>query len=70
MEHRFVSRGRVVGVVVMRGLFRCAKGTLPPADFVRELGLAETSPPMPQWLSDWANSCDDMSVQLRAEEQV
>ena len=70
MEHRFISRGRVVGVVVMRGLFRSAKGTLPPADFVRELGLAEASPPMPQWLSDWANSCDEMSVQLRAEEQV
>jgi acyl-CoA thioesterase FadM len=50
MEHRFVSRGRVVGVVVMRGLFRSAKGTLPAADFVRELGLAEVSPAMPEWL--------------------
>ena len=29
MEHRFVSNGQVVGVVVMRGLFRSAKGTLP-----------------------------------------
>ena len=70
MEHRFVSKGRVVGVVVMRGLFRSAKGTLPPADFVRELGLDEASPPMPQWLSDWAQSCDAMSVQLRGEEQA
>ncbi|CRM84497.1 hypothetical protein [Pseudomonas sp. 35 E 8] len=48
MEHRFVRKGRVVGVVVMRGLFRSAKGTLPPADFLRELGLDEASPPMPQ----------------------
>jgi hypothetical protein len=54
---------------VMRGLFRSAKGTLPPADFLRELGLAETSPPLPQWLSDWAQSCEAMSVQLRGEEQ-
>lgn len=69
MEHRFVSKGRVVGVVVMRGLFRSAKGTLPTADFLRELGLAETSPPLPQWLSDWAQSCEAMSVQLRGEEQ-
>ncbi|WP_336118119.1 hypothetical protein, partial [Klebsiella pneumoniae] len=60
----------VVGVVVMRGLFKSAKGTLPPAEFLRELGLAEASPPMPQWLSDWAQSCDDLSVQLREEEQV
>ena len=69
MEHRFISRGRVVGVVVMRGLFRSAKGTIPSADFVRELGLAEVSPAMPEWLQAWAKSCDDMSAQLREEEQ-
>ncbi|AUO22940.1 MULTISPECIES: acyl-CoA thioesterase [unclassified Pseudomonas] len=68
MEHRFVSRGRVVGVVVMRGLFRSAKGTLPAADFVRELGLAEVSPAMPEWLRAWTHSCDTMSAQLREEE--
>ncbi|MBT2372611.1 thioesterase family protein [Pseudomonas fluorescens] len=68
MEHRFISNGRVVGVVVMRGLFRSAKGTIPPAEFLRELGVSELSPPMPQWLTDWANSCDGMSGQLREEE--
>jgi hypothetical protein len=68
MEHRFVSKGRVVGVVIMRGLFRAAKGTVAPAEFVRELGLAEQSPEMAPWLTTWSQSCDDMSRQLREEE--
>ncbi|MNK84486.1 hypothetical protein D3C87_1043350 [compost metagenome] len=68
MEHRFVSNGRVVGVVVMRGLFRAAKGTVPPGEFARKLGLSEQSMEMPQWLTDWSQSCDDMSLQLRDEE--
>jgi acyl-CoA thioesterase FadM len=68
MEHRFVSKGRVVGVVVMRGLFRAGKSTVAPSEFARELGLAEQSPPMPAWLTDWSQSCNDMSAQLREEE--
>jgi acyl-CoA thioesterase FadM len=68
IEHRFVSKGRVIGVVVMRGLFRSAKGTVPPGEFVRELGLAEQSPQMSKWLTAWSQSCDDMSRQLRGEE--
>jgi acyl-CoA thioesterase FadM len=68
MEHRFVKNGRVLGVVVMRGLFRAPTGTLAPSEFVRELGLAEQSPEMPKWLTDWSQSCDDMSLQLRGEE--
>lgn len=68
MEHRFVSKGRVIGVVVMRGLFRSAKGTIAPGEFVRELGLPEQSPEMPEWLTSWSASCDLMSRQLRGEE--
>lgn len=68
MEHRFVSGGRVIGVVVMRGLFRSARGTVAPSAFVQELGLAEQSPELPDWLTTWSDSCDAMSLQLRAEE--
>jgi acyl-CoA thioesterase FadM len=68
MEHRFVSKGRVIGVVVMRGVFRTGKGTVAPGEFARELGLDEQSPPMPTWLTDWSQSCNDMSAQLREEE--
>ncbi|CAI8740169.1 thioesterase family protein [Pseudomonas sp. IT-P176] len=70
MEHRFVSNGRVVGVVVMRGLFRSGKGTVAPSEFVEEMGLAPQSPPLPEWLAAWSQSCDDLSLQLRDEERV
>jgi acyl-CoA thioesterase FadM len=70
LEHRFISRKRVVAVVVMRGLFRAAEGTISPSVFCRELGLPEDSPGMPQWLTDWSKACDDMSQQLRNEEAL
>lgn len=68
LEHRFVKDGRVAGVVVMRGVFRSSKGTVKPADIVRDLGVPDQSPPLPQWLSQWSDSCDGMSMQLRDEE--
>ncbi|MCU1740961.1 MULTISPECIES: acyl-CoA thioesterase [Pseudomonas] len=69
MEHRFVSKGRVVGTVVMRGLFRSARGTVAPGEFVREMGLTEQPADMPKWLTDWSSCCDDMSAEIREEEQ-
>jgi len=69
MEHRFVKDGRVAGVVIMRGLFRGRQGNVPPGDFAGELGLPAQSPPLPDWLSDWSDSCDRLSGQLRGEEQ-
>ena len=68
MEHRFVKDGRVLGVVLMRGLFRAPKGTVAPSEFVRELGLDEQSPALAPWLQDWAASCDRLSQCLRDEE--
>lgn len=68
MEHRFISKGRVVGVVIMRGVFRAAQGTLAPAEIVRDLGVPEQSPALPDWLLRWSASCDGLSGQLRAEE--
>jgi acyl-CoA thioesterase FadM len=68
MEHRFVKDGRVLGVVVMRGLFRSPKGGVSPGEFARHLGLAEQSPEMPEWLLGWSRSCDGMSAALRGEE--
>lgn len=68
LEHRFVREGRVIGIVVMRGLFRAAKGVVPPPEFAHELGVDTQSPALPQWLQEWSESCDDMSVALRDEE--
>lgn len=70
MEHRFVRHGRVVGVVVMRGLFRAPGALVPPAAFAKELGIDPQSPPLPQWLATWSASCDAQSQALRDEEAV
>ncbi|NTZ73079.1 thioesterase [Pseudomonas protegens] len=70
MEHRFVSDGRVAGIVVIRGLFRSSRGTVAPTVFARELGLGEKSPEMSEWVTSWADGCDSMSAQLRAEEEM
>jgi len=69
IEHRFVKDGRVLGMVIMRGLFRSSKGTVSPAEFAVELGLPEQSPALSDWLAAWSASCDQLSGQLRAEEQ-
>lgn len=70
VEHRFVKDERVVGIVIMRGLFRGRHGNVPPVEFVRELGLDEQSPELAPWLAEWSESCDGLSQQLRAEELV
>lgn len=67
MEHRFLHRDKVVGVVVMRGVFRSSKGLVHPGEFVREMGLEEQSPVLPSWLQEWSTSCDAMSDELRGE---
>lgn len=69
VEHRFVKDDRVVGVVIMRGLFRGPKGNVPPAEFARELGLPDASPKLPAWLANWSASCDRLSEDLREDEQ-
>lgn len=69
MEHRFVKDRRVVGVVIMRGLLRGPRGNVSPSEFAAELRLPEQSPPLPGWLRDWSVSCDQLSAQLRDEEQ-
>lgn len=68
VEHRFMRNERVIGVVMMRGLFRSAKGLADPQEFIAEMNLAPQSPPLPDWLSAWSESCDGMSSQLRDEE--
>ncbi len=68
VEHRFMRNELVIGVVMMRGLFRSAKGLVDPQEFIAEMNLAPQSPPLPDWLSAWSESCDGMSSQLRDEE--
>lgn len=68
LEHRFVRRGRVLGVVVIRGLFVAPGGPVTSEQLAKALGVDPVSPPLPSWVLDWHRSCDDLSAALRAEE--
>jgi acyl-CoA thioesterase FadM len=70
LEHRFVLRGRVVGMVVVRGAFRSASGTLDSWDFLQHLGDTRSSPPLPAWALDFQNGAESMSTMLRDEEKA
>lgn len=68
LEHRFVRGGRVIGVVAIRGLFRGPDGPLAPATFLAALGGPAESPALPDWVLEWHRGCENLSLQLRAEE--
>jgi acyl-CoA thioesterase FadM len=68
LEHRFVRDRRAIGVVAIRGVFKCASGTLDPGELLRALGAPAVSPALPQWLLAWHHASDALSATLRAEE--
>ena len=68
VEHLFLKDGKIVAVVVMRGLLRSGNGNVAPDELARELGLGERSPVLPQWVCDWSASCDGLSIILRETE--
>lgn len=70
LEHRFLSGGRVLGVVVVKGVFRHAKGTLPPAVLLEELGRGEAAPELPEWVRAWHRASEGLSHDLRLEESL
>jgi len=70
MEHRFVHQGKVVGVVVMRGVFRAPDGPLAPQVFLEELNISAAPPPLPVWVLSWSQICDELSESLRREESA
>lgn len=69
MEHRFLRHGRVLGVVVIRGLFKGPQGPIAPDAFLAAMKLQPEAPALPDWVMEWSRSCDTLSQQLRAEEQ-
>jgi acyl-CoA thioesterase FadM len=68
LEHRFVRLGRVVGVVVIRGMLVNQDGPIAPPALARALGVDPASPEVPAWVLQWSESCDLLSDQLRREE--
>ncbi len=68
IEHRFVRHGRVVGTVVMRGLFVGLAGTIKPAEIVDSLGMASERPQLPEWVVQWNGTCEGVAARIREEE--
>jgi len=65
MEHLFVRKGKVLGVVYMRGLFRARNGTVPPREFATSMGTPLESPDLPAWVKGWGEDCDLLSAYLK-----
>ncbi len=70
MEHRFMRGGRVAGTVVMRGLFRGPNGPLTPGFLISQMGLSAESPPLPEWVTAWHQSCERLAEAIRGEERT
>lgn len=68
VEHRFVSKGRVCAVVVVRFLMVTRKGPRPrPVEVLDMLGEATVSPTLPEWVAQWSHAQDQLSAQLKRE---
>jgi acyl-CoA thioesterase FadM len=70
LEHRFVRRRRVLGVVLIRGLWKASTGVVTPEVFAEAMGVDKNSPPLPPWVLDWNRICEEMSQALRDEERT
>ena len=69
VQHDFKRQGRILGSVIMRGVFRAGRDILKPSAFVEGMGLPEQSPELPHWVAQWSNSCDALSEDIRSAEQ-
>jgi acyl-CoA thioesterase FadM len=70
IEHRFVRGGRVIGVVLIRGVFKGPDGPLEPAMLLAALGRSAPSPELPTWVSWFRDSSESLSQTLREEERA
>jgi len=70
LEHRFIRDGRVLGVVAIRGVFKGPKGPVDPNVFLAGLSHSTPSPSLPEWVNDFHDGCESLSILLRAEERA
>lgn len=68
VQHDFQRHGRILGSVIMRGVFRAGRDILKPTVFVESMALPEESPKLPQWVAQWSNCCDNLSEHIRKAE--
>ena len=69
IEHRFVRHRRVVGVVMIRGVFKGPAGPIDPGVLLAGLSHSAPSPPLPEWATHFEQSSELLSALLREEER-
>ena len=69
IEHRFVRNRRVVGMVVIRGVFTGPAGPLKPGVLLAGLAHSAPSPELPEWTARFQQSTELLSELLREEER-
>jgi len=55
-EHAIWKGGECCSHALLRMAVTGAAGIIPSAEIARELGLAETSPPLPDWVEAWTGA--------------
>ena len=70
LEHRFVRKGRVLGVVAIRGVFKGPDGPLAPGALLAGLAHAAPSPELPAWANRFQQGSELLSELLREEERA
>jgi acyl-CoA thioesterase FadM len=70
IEHRFVRKHRVIGVVAIRGIFTGPGGRVDPAALLGGLAHAAPSPELPEWVNRFQQSSELLSEVLREEERA
>lgn len=70
IEHRFLRGGRVLGIVVIRGVFKGPGGPIDPAVLLAGLAPGAPSPPLPEWTVRFRQSAELLSDSLREEERL
>ncbi|MET0497473.1 MAG: thioesterase family protein [Steroidobacteraceae bacterium] len=69
VEHRFVRHNRVIGVVLVRGVFKGPDGPIETSAFLADRDPAASSPELPDWANHFHRSSELLSETLREEER-
>jgi acyl-CoA thioesterase FadM len=70
IEHRFVRNRRVIGMVVIRGVFTGPDGPIDPGALLAEIAHLAPSPELPEWTTHFQQSSELLSEALREEERA
>ena len=70
LEHRFVRRDRVIGLVAIRGVFKGPGGPLDPGELLAGVAHTAPSPELPEWANRFHQGGELLSELLREEERL